>query len=206
MRILIADDSSLARMRLVSLLEEWGHQVVQARSGLEAWEVLQSDPPALAILDWIMPDPDGPELCRRIRSTPALRDLYVLMLTGMTNPEDIVAGLGSGANDFIAKPFNEAELHARLNVGFRMVALQADRNTRIKELESALAEITQLRGFLPICAYCKSVRDDKNYWQSVERYIGSRSDLKFSHGICPKCMEEIVKPELERLGKQPPPV
>jgi len=123
----------------------------------------------------------------------------VIMLTGMSDPENIVAGLNSGANDFIVKPFNEPELQARVNVGVRMVELQAELSNRVTELELAMAEITQLRGILPICAYCKSVRDDQNYWQTVEHYIGSHADVKFSHGICPKCVETVVKPELARL-------
>lgn len=203
MKILIADDSLVVRRRLAALLAEWGHEVVETKDGEETWRLLCGEAvPPIAILDWVMPEPDGVELCKRIRETPALRKTYVLMLTGMSNPEDIVAGLNAGANDFIIKPFNEPELQARVNVGVRMVELQAELSNRVLELEHAMAEITQLRGILPICAYCKSVRNDQNYWQTVEQYIGSHADVKFSHGICPKCVEKVVKPELERLGKE----
>ncbi len=203
MRILIADDSLVVRRRLASLLTEWGHEVVETKDGEETWALLSSNSvPPIAILDWVMPEPDGVELCKRIRETPALKKIYVLMLTGMSNPEDIVAGLNAGANDFIIKPFNEPELQARVNVGVRMVELQAELSNRVSELEQAMVEITQLRGILPICAYCKSVRDDQNYWQTVEEYIGNHADVKFSHGVCPKCIENVVKPELERLEKQ----
>jgi CheY-like chemotaxis protein len=202
MKILIADDSLVVRHRLAGLLAEWGHQVVETKDGEEAWRLLcgESVPP-IAILDWVMPEPDGVELCKRIRETPAIKKTYILMLTGMSNPEDIVKGLNAGANDFIVKPFNEAELQARVNVGVRMVELQAELTNRVAELERAMVEITELRGILPICAYCKSVRDDQNYWQTVEQYIGSHADVKFSHGICPKCIETVVKPELEKLEK-----
>lgn len=203
MKILIADDSLVVRHRLASLLKEWGHEVVETQDGAQTWKLLCSDSvPPIAILDWIMPEPDGVELCKRIRETPALKQMYVLMLTGMSDPEHIVAGLDAGANDFIVKPFNEAELRARINVGVRMVELQRELSNRVLEVERALAEITELRGILPICAYCKNVRDDSNYWQTVEQYIGSHADIKFSHGVCPKCMEAVVKPELERLERQ----
>ena len=93
-------------------------------------------------------------------------------------------------------------MQARVNVGVRMVELQAELTNRVLELERAMSEITQLRGILPICAYCKSVRNDQNYWQTVEQYVGSHADVKFSHGICPKCVETVVKPELEKLEKE----
>ena len=203
MKILIADDSLVVRRRLASLLTQWGHEVVETKDGEETWQLLcGAAVPPIAILDWVMPEPDGVELCQRIRETPALKKTYVLMLTGMANPEDIVTGLNAGANDFIVKPFNEPELQARVNVGVRMVELQAELTNRVTELELAMAEITQLRGILPICAYCKSVRNDQNYWQTVEQYIGNHADVKFSHGICPKCIESVVKPELERLEKE----
>ena len=203
MKILIADDSLVVRRRLASLLVTWGHEVIETKDGQETWQLLCGEAvPPIAIIDWVMPEPDGVELCKRIRETPALKKTYVLMLTGMSNPEDIVTGLNAGANDFIVKPFNEPELQARVGVGVRMVELQAELSNRVVELEHAMSEITQLRGILPICAYCKSVRNDENYWQTVEQYIGHHADEKFSHGICPKCVETVVKPELERLEKE----
>ena len=203
MKILIADDSLVVRRRLASLLTQWGHEVVETKDGEEAWQRLcGAAVPPIAILDWVMPEPDGVELCKRIRETPALKKTYVLMLTGMANPEDIVTGLNAGANDFIVKPFNEPELQARVNVGMRMVELQAELTNRVTELELAMAEITQLRSILPICASCKSVRNAQTYWQTVEQYIGRHAEVKFSHGICPKCVETVVKPELARLEEE----
>src|SRR5438105_4818844 len=111
------------------------------------------------------------------------------------------SGLGAGADDYIVKPFEREELRARVQVGFRMLALQAALADRVRELEEALTRVKQLQGLLPICSYCKKVRDDRNYWQQVETYIEGHSDAQFTHGICPECREKYVEPELERLRR-----
>jgi len=80
------------------------------------------------------------------------------------------------------------------------LALQQDLAARVRQLEQALARIKQLQGLLPICSYCKKIRDDQNYWQQVETYIESHVEVQFSHGICPDCFLSVVKPELARAG------
>lgn len=192
MKILIADDSSTIRSYVSGLLSGWGHEVIEAGDGAEAWNLIQSTAPQLAVLDCVMPELDGLELCKRIRGSAPPTNLYVLMLTGLSETKDIVAGLNAGANDFITKPFKEEEFQARINVGVRMVELQAQLATRIFELEKAVAENSQLRGLLPICVYCKSVRDDQNYWKSVERYLSENTGVQFTHGVCPKCWKNVV--------------
>ena len=120
-------------------------------------------------------------------------------MTAKVRTRDIVTGLEAGADDYIVKPFNREELRARVRVGVRMLELQAILADRVRELEDALVRVKQLQGLLPICSYCKKVRDDRNYWQQVEAYIEGHSDAKFTHGICPECREKYVVPELERL-------
>ena len=78
--------------------------------------------------------------------------------------------------------------------------MQAELAARVRELEDALARVKQLQGLLPICSYCKSIRDDKNYWHQVETYVRSHSEAEFSHGICPGCWEKVVKPQLVKQG------
>ncbi|MES1254552.1 MAG: response regulator transcription factor [Acidobacteriota bacterium] len=166
MRALIADDDRLTAMILKSTLERWGLETVVVADGTAAWETLQSDPKiVLTILDWMMPGADGPELCRRIRSEPSLAHLYVLLLTAREGHADLVAALDAGADDFLTKPFDPEELRARVQVGLRVHALQEKLAERVTELEAALSQVKQLHGLLPICSYCKKVRNDGDYWE-----------------------------------------
>jgi DNA-binding response OmpR family regulator len=198
-KILIADDELVCRRILETTLAEGGHEVVIATDGLEAWHAFQDhDPPAIAVLDWMMPRLDGVEVCRRVRQTPLSPPPYILILTARSDKEDVVMALEAGADDYIVKPFSRSELRARVQVGVRIVELQRALAARVFELEGALARVKQLQGLLPICSYCKKIRNDRNYWQQLENYIGERSEAQFSHSICPECFEMFVKPELER--------
>ncbi len=201
MDILIAEDDPISRRTLELTLRKWGHQVIVTTDGSSAYEVLErADTPQLAILDWMMPRMDGLSVCRRLREDPTKRSIYVILLTARIDKKDIVAGLESGADDYITKPFDRDELQARVNVGLRMTALQQSLAERVRELEEALKRVKQLQGLLPICCYCKCIRNDSNYWQRVEEYIGEHSDARFSHGICPKCFDTVVKAQLRQQG------
>jgi phosphoserine phosphatase RsbU/P len=204
MNILVAEDDPVSRSVVERTLRHWNHEVEEARDGAEAWEILQrTDAPKLALLDWMMPEIDGIELCRRIRTQSREEPPYLILLTAKHQKEDIVVGLESGANDYITKPFDRGELQARIRVGERMLSLQHDLAQRIRDLEDAMAQVRQLQDLLPICSYCKRVRDDQNYWQKVEAYLMSRGDLRLSHGICPDCYRDVVLPELADAGIPP---
>ena len=149
----------------------------------------------------MMPELDGVEICRRARKRPDPQPLHIILLTARGRKEDIIAGLQAGADDYVTKPFDHEELRARVQVGVRVVELQAALAVRVVELEEALARVRQLRGLLPICSYCKKIRDDKNYWQQVEQYVGAHSDVQFSHGICPDCYQKVVEPQLDEVMK-----
>jgi sigma-B regulation protein RsbU (phosphoserine phosphatase) len=187
-RVLIAEDDAVSRRVLEATLIKWGYEVVVTTDGQQALEALkQPDAPSLAVLDWMMPGLDGSEVCRRVREVAGSRLLYVLLLTAKDRKEDIVAGLTAGADDYVVKPFDRAELKARLNVGERILQLQAELAARVKELELALSKVNLLQGLLPICCYCKKIRDDQNYWRQVEGYIAEHSDAQYTHAICPSC-------------------
>jgi phosphoserine phosphatase RsbU/P len=200
MKILVAEDQPVSRHILAVTLRKWGYDVTAVEDGTGAWEVLQSNPPpALAILDWLMPGMDGIEICRAIRKRPHVIPEYLILLTARRSREDKIRGLQSGADDYITKPFDREELRARVQIGFRVLGLQRALADRVRELEAALSKVKTLQGLMPICSYCKKIRNDRNYWQHVEAYISEHSDAKFSHGICPECYARFVEPQLARL-------
>jgi CheY-like chemotaxis protein len=198
MRILIAEDDPVSRVVLTTNLVNWGHEVVSAVNGLEAWRASQEeDAPRLAIFDWMMPEMEGPEVCRRMRASPATIPPYIILLTARQGTNEVVEGMQAGADDYLTKPYHRDELRVRVQVGVRMIELQTKLADRIGELEEALDRVKRLQGIIPICGYCKKIRDDHDYWQNVESYIATHSEAEFSHSVCPSCFSEVVKPQLE---------
>ena len=203
MRILIAEDDDVSRRVLHLTLTATNHDVIATKNGTEALSALENEnAPRLAILDWMMPEIDGVEVCRRVRRASSATPVYIILLTAKSGKADIVKGLEAGANDYITKPFDRLELRARVQVGETVVNLQQNLAARVEELEIALGKVKQLQTILPICSYCKHVRDDQNYWQQVDSYLSEHTDTQFSHGICPDCYESVVKPQLERRHKK----
>jgi sigma-B regulation protein RsbU (phosphoserine phosphatase) len=201
MKVLIAEDDAVSRRLLVATLDKLGYEVVIAADGAEAWTALQSaDAPHLAILDWMMPEIDGVELCRRVRDRSTANPPYLILLTAKSGKEDVVTGFDAGANDYLTKPFDRAELRARVQAGVNVLELQANLSARVRELEATLSQIKQLQGLLPICSYCKKIRDERDYWHRVESYISEHAAVEFSHGICPACYLEVVQPQLDQIG------
>jgi diguanylate cyclase (GGDEF)-like protein len=125
MKVLAAEDNPVVQLTLQAQLKRWGYDVVQARDGLEAWRILDSDgAPRLAILDWVMPGLDGVELCRRVRAARSQPYTYILLLTGRTESDNLVEGMLAGADDYLTKPYNSEELRVRLRAGRRILDLQ----------------------------------------------------------------------------------
>jgi DNA-binding response OmpR family regulator len=198
MRVLIADDEATSRHLIRAILEGWGFEVLVAVDGGEALRILEgSSPPEIALLDWMMPGVDGLEVCRRMRAAMPNAATYIILVTARGGLENVLQGLEAGADDYITKPFDPRELRARLHAGVRIVQLQKALLERFHELEDALKRVKQLQGLLPICSYCKKIRNDRNYWEQVDAYVASHSEAQFSHGVCPDCYEVHLKPQLE---------
>lgn len=201
MKVLVAEDDAFYCRILQSVLCN-EYEVLTAEDGNRAWAILQADnAPRIALLDWQMPGMDGLEVCRKVRAHPAMEGVYLVIATVRHSLDDVLAGFEAGANDYITKPFHAQELRARLRVGRRVVELQAALATRVVQLQEALSRVKQLQGLLPICSYCKRIRDDHDYWQQVETYMSEHSQATFTHGICPECYEKFFKTELEELRK-----
>jgi DNA-binding response OmpR family regulator len=199
---LVADDDRVTAEILSRTLKRWEFDVAVVSNGAEAWDHLRAATvPTLAILDWMMPEMDGPEVCRRVRAELPLANMYLMLLTARETRGDLVTGLNAGADDYVTKPFDPEELRARVQVGVRILTLQKNLAERVEELQAALSNVKQLRGLLPICSYCKRIRGDDQYWQQLEGYIAEHSDAQFSHGICPTCYAAISA-ELDR-GSEP---
>jgi DNA-binding response OmpR family regulator len=185
MRILIVEDDRDARNMLQILLEMEGHEVVVATNGEEGWSAFERGGFSVVLSDWLMPEVDGLELCRRIRGSDKAKYVYIILVTALQGKSHYLEGMAAGADDFVTKPYDPDELRARLIVAERIVHLQ----DRVKRLE----------GVLPTCMYCKKIRDQREVWVGIEQYISQRTEASFSHGVCPDCYENVVKPELDRM-------
>jgi DNA-binding response OmpR family regulator len=194
MKMLIADADPVARRKLEMTLARWGYEVTSVADGDEACRVLIGDnAPPLAVLSWAMPGMDGPDVCRSVRQSPTAMPSYLILLTASRDKEDIVAGLEAGADDCLTRPFESAELRARVMVGARMVKLQRSLVEQAGELDMALLMVKQLQGLLPVCSSCKGVRQDQQYWQQIEHYATYHLSAGFNASLCPSCYEKAVQ-------------
>jgi len=201
-RILIAEDNRAAKLVLRAALQRLGHEVVAVEDGQAALESLEQRSFPLVISDWMMPRLSGLELCRAVRGREAERlaegkkpgYTYLILLTALDGKADYLEGMDAGADDLLIKPLDNDQLAARLRVAGRILDL-------IKETQ-------QLEGLLPICSYCKKIREgDENAgeavsWVPVESYVSSRSEVSFSHGVCPSCYAQHLKPQLDELRRK----
>lgn len=186
MNILLADDDAVSRLVLSRLLQKMGHAVTQCVDGLQAWETFQRDYYPVILTDWKMPAMDGLVLAQLVRAKPQEHYTYIILVSGYGAKENYREGIQAGADDFLVKPVAEDYLDARLLVAERLVQI----HNQVRQLES----------FMPVCSYCKSVREKDNQWVSMEEYVASHAGIKASHTFCPKCFDIHWRPELERMG------
>ena len=192
MKILTVEDDLVARKILVQALHRLGYETAEAADGEEALRIIEQEPVRAIVSDWLMPGIDGLELCRRIRTRVNSEYAYFILLTSReADPANQREAIEAGVDDFLTKPLDLQELWMRLRVAERILKF----TTQVRQLEA----------FLPICSYCKKVRDDHNYWQQIEAYINERTGSEFSHSICPDCYQRVIIPELDKLRASMPP-
>jgi len=175
--ILIVDDTPQNVQVLARTLEEGNYELAVATNGKDALAFVEREEPDLILLDVMMPEMNGYEVCRVLKKNEKTVNIPIIFLTAKRETDDIVKGFDAGGVDYIIKPFNSKELMARVKAHV--------------ELTLARREIQELQGIIPICSNCKNVRDDEGYWQRVEIYVETRSEASFSHGVCPDCMEKL---------------
>ena len=191
MKLLIAEDEPVA-LHLLTRLFEKEYELELADDGQKAWSILsRPDGPRLAVLDWQMPGMDGAEICRRVRQELSEPRYLLLVTATRKSTRDVISGFGAGADDYVRKPFNADELRARVAVGRRVLELQQSLADRVAELQNTLDRVHALEGLLPICSWCKRIRNDQNYWEQLESYLTEHSQATFTHGICPECCEKL---------------
>jgi sigma-B regulation protein RsbU (phosphoserine phosphatase) len=195
MKILIAEDDTLTLGLLTELIRKWDYETISVNNGDSAFENLQANnDPLILLADWQIPGVHGDELCRMARSNLPNKPLHIILTTATQLTVDSkVRALAAGADDYLLKPYDPRELQARLHVGERALVSQMELRSRILELEAALAQVEHLHGLLCICSDCKRIRDDGNNWQTIEKYFAARTDVVFTHGVCPKCMDSKMK-------------
>ncbi len=210
MSILIVDDSVDNRLLFKYILENAGYtDVLTAGSAHDVFKVLGVENPSeadsvvdLILMDIMMPEMDGIEACRQIKSVERLRDIPIIMVTAKTEEKAIEDAFSVGAMDYITKPLRGIELLVRSRSALSLkkeIDRRKNREQELlnlnRELKNSIETIKTLRGLIPICANCKKIRDDKGYWNQIESYIQKHSEAEFSHGICPECARKLY-PEL----------
>lgn len=186
MKILAVEDDPVALAVLTQALRKQGHEVITATDGDSALEILEREEVRVVVSDWMMPTVSGLELCRKVRARLGRDYVYFILLTGkIPSEENQREAIEAGVDDFLQKPLDPLRISMRLHVAERILRFA----TQVRQLEQ----------FLPICGYCKKIRDDKNYWQQIESYINARTGTDFSHSVCPDCYTHVIMPQLEEL-------
>src|ERR1700690_2257519 len=186
MKVLAVEDDNASLAILRRSLERLGHEVIEARDGEEAWALWSRDRPRVVVSDWRMPKLDGLQLCKKLRAQQGQDYVYFILLTGSgatgQNRRDAAE---AGVDDFLTKPVDMGALWMRPRVAERIL--------------SYTFQVYRLEEMMPMCSYCKKIRDDHKYWQQIESYINERTGTEISHSVCPDCYQRVVVPELARL-------
>ena len=176
-RILIAEDDPISAKVLEAALSKFGYEPVIAQDGVEAWDLFNREPARLIVSDWMMPGLDGLGLCEKVRARAQTPYTYFILLTAnRTSTDNYEMATAAGVDDFLTKPLDRAAIRMRLRVAERILQYTA--------------EIRKLQELIPICVYCRKVRNEHDYWDLVESYIQKETGSRFSHGACPECFDK----------------
>jgi len=190
-KILIVDDKLANLIALETLLQNIDVDCIRALSGNEALQLTLEHEFALALIDVQMPDMDGFETVELMRNVAITKYLPVIFVSAIYSDDFYkIKGVEAGAVDFITKPIIPKVLLGKVKIFLELYSQKLQLEKTVSELEKALSEIKTLSGLIPICSSCKKIRDDSGFWTNVENYIAARSDVDFSHAICPDCMKK----------------
>lgn len=199
--ILVVDDNP-DNLRLLSMiLNEHEYKVRLAPNGERALATIRKEAPGLILLDIMMPVMDGFEVCRQLKAEKETAGIPIIFISALHEMLDKVKAFSLGGVDYITKPFKSEEVLARVKTHLTLRFLQLEMEKKNAELQQALDEIKILRGFIPICASCKRIRNDEGYWEQIESYISSHSEAKFSHGCCEECAKKLYPDIVDAEGK-----
>ena len=191
--IMVVDDTPANLNLLQKMLQTKGYRVLAFPDGKMALAAVARHAPDLILLDINMPEMDGFEVCERLKADAVLKEIPVIFISALTETEDKVKAFALGGVDYVTKPFQFEEVNSRVETHLRLRRQQLELEEEHRRLQQALDEVRTLRGIVPICAYCKKIRDDAGYWSQVEKYVSDHTEAKFSHGICPACFEREMK-------------
>jgi DNA-binding response OmpR family regulator len=200
MTILVTDDDPEMLALASSVLRRAGYEVIETSTGKECLEKVYTNHPDLLLLDVMLPDMSGVDLCRQLKADETLRGIFIILLSGIQISSEYQAnGLDVGADGYIIKPISNKELVARIQAMERIKdAEDALRKTKkeqeelIAKLQAALAEIKTLQGLIPICSSCKKIWNDEGFWDQLEAYLSKHTDAVFTHGLCPDCFNKAI--------------
>lgn len=207
-RILVTDDDPGALLLMTSVLQRAGYEVLESKTGKECLDAVIAYRPALVLLDVVLPDISGIEVCRQIKSSPDLKGTFVILTSGVHISSEWQAdGLNIGADGYIIKPISNKEFVARAqamerikNAEDALREKEKEQQELISKLQAAALEIKTLKGLIPICASCKKIRDDDGFWDLLEIYFSKHTDTLFTHGLCPECADKY-RAELKGMRK-----
>lgn len=204
--ILIIDDDQNQRKTLIDILTTKGYETFVAENGAAGLAVLQEKPVNLVLTDLGLPDISGIDILGKVKTLyPAIQ---VIILTGSATVDSAVEATNLGAFSYLLKPYDIEQLLLQIQRATEKQRVELELHLarqilmdKVKELEASLARVKQLEGILPICMYCKKIRDEEEKWRQMEEYISKHSEADFSHGICPECFA-IQMNEFKSMRKE----